>query len=81
MNKTRRFAIIFVSVGVGSLISIYLIQKRMGTLSKQDYINLGFNFFFSVAMVVGVSILLQRMNNKYDKEQGKKNEELIVNNE
>ncbi|MBK6399221.1 MAG: hypothetical protein IPP27_04475 [Bacteroidetes bacterium] len=74
MNKTRRFAIIFVSVGVGSLISIYLIQKRMGTLSKQDYINLGFNFFFSVAMVVGVSILLQRMNNKYDKEQGKKNE-------
>ena len=74
MNKTRRFAIIFVSVGVGSLISLYLIQKRMGTLSKQDYINLGFNFFFSVAMVVGVSILLQRMNNKYDKEQGKKNE-------
>ncbi len=74
MNKTRRFAIIFISVGVGSLISIYLIQKRMGTLSKQDYINLGFNFFFSVAMVVGVSILLQRMNNKYDKEQGKKNE-------
>ena len=74
MNKTRLFAIIFVSVGVGSLISIYLIQKRMGTLSKQDYINLGFNFFFSVAMVVGVSILLQRMNNKYDKELGKKNE-------
>ncbi|MFZ7115614.1 MAG: hypothetical protein ACO1G9_09575 [Bacteroidota bacterium] len=74
MNKTRRYIIIFASVGVGSLISIYLIQKRMGTLSKQDYINLGFNFFFSAAMVIGVSILLQRMNNKYDKEQGKKNE-------
>ena len=74
MNKTRRYIIIFASVGVGSLISIYLIQKRMGTLSKQDYINLGFNFFFSAAMVIGVSILLQRMNNKYDKEQRKKNE-------
>ena len=74
MNKTRRYIIIFASVGVGSLISIYLIQKRMGTLSKQDYINLGFNFFFSAAIVIGVSILLQRMNNKYDKEQGKKNE-------
>ncbi len=74
MNKTRRYIIIFASVGVGSLISIYLIQKRMGTLSKQDYINLGFNFFFSATMVIGVSILLQRMNNKYDKEQGKKNE-------
>ncbi len=74
MNKTRRFVIIFISVGVGSLISFYLIQKRMGSLSKQDYVNLGFNFFFSAAMVIGVSILLQRMNNKYDKEQGKKNE-------
>jgi hypothetical protein len=74
MNKTRRFVIIFISVGVGSLISFYLIQKRMGTLSKQDYVNLGFNFFFSAAMVIGVSILLQRMNNKYDKEQKKKNE-------
>lgn len=74
MNKTRRYIIIFASVGVGSLISIYLIQKRMGTLSKQDYINLGFNFFFSATMVIGVSILLQRMNNKYDKEQRKKNE-------
>lgn len=74
MNKTRRLIIILVSVGVGSLISIYLIKQRMGTLSKQDYVNLGFNFFFSAAMVIGVSILLQRMNNKYDKEQGKKNE-------
>ncbi|MBK8586618.1 MAG: hypothetical protein IPN88_14825 [Bacteroidetes bacterium] len=46
MNKRRRFFIIFASVGVGSLISLYLIQKRMGTLSKQEYINLGFNFFF-----------------------------------
>ena len=74
MNKRRRFIIIFFSVAVGSLISFYLIQKRMGTLSKQDYINLGFNFFFSAAMVIGISILLQRMNNKYDKEQEKKNE-------
>jgi uncharacterized membrane protein len=69
MNKRRRFIIIFLSVAVGSLISLYLIQKRMGTLSKQDYVNLGFNFFFSAAMVVGISILLQRMNNKYDREQ------------
>ena len=74
MNKTRRFVIIFVSVGVGSLISLYLIQKRMGTLSKQEYINLGFNFFFSAAMVIGISILLQKMNNKYDKEQREKDE-------
>ncbi|HQW22262.1 MAG TPA: hypothetical protein PLI47_03110 [Bacteroidia bacterium] len=77
MNKRRRFFIIFASVGVGSLISLYLIQKRMGTLSKQEYINLGFNFFFSAAMVVGISILLQRMNNKYDREQKEKeNEEM-----
>lgn len=76
MNKRRRFIIIFSSVAVGSLISFYLIQKRMGTLSRQDYINLGFNFFFSAAMVIGISILLQRMNNKYDKEQKERDEKM-----
>jgi hypothetical protein len=72
MNNRRRYTIIFLSVTVGSLISLYLIKKRMGTLSKTDYINLGFNFFFTAAIVIGISILLQRMNKKYDDNGDKK---------
>lgn len=75
MTNRRRITIVFLSVGVGSIISLYFIKKRMGTLSQHDYINLGLNFFFSAAMVVGISILLSRMNKKYDKEQKEKDKD------
>jgi hypothetical protein len=71
ITKRRRFTIILISVGTGSLISLYILKQKLGTLNQADYISLLFNFFFAAAMVVGLAILLQRMNDKYDNEQKK----------
>jgi hypothetical protein len=71
VSKKRRFIIILVSVTLGSLISLWIVKQRLGTLSQNDYFSLAINFFFAAALVVGLSIFLQRMNDKYDKEEKK----------
>ncbi len=77
MNNRRRYIIIFLSVGVGSMISLWILKKRMGTLSQHDYVQLGINFFFAAAVVIGISILLSRVNKKYDDEEKQKNDNNI----
>jgi len=64
MNKTRRFLIIFFSVGTGTLLALWILKKRMGSLKKDDYVQLGFNFLFAVAIVIGISLLFQHLSNK-----------------
>ncbi|MBK6444972.1 MAG: hypothetical protein IPG90_00880 [Bacteroidetes bacterium] len=64
MNDRRRLIIIIISVGVGSLISLYIVKQRLGNLKREDYIQLGFNFLFAIAVVVGIALLLQNMNKK-----------------
>lgn len=71
ISKKRRFVLILASVGTGSLISLIILKQKLGTLNQADYISLLFNFFFAAVMVVGIAILLQRMNDKHDKEQKK----------
>jgi len=64
MNPRRRILIVLISVTVGSTISLYFIRQRMGTLKPQDYVQLGFNFVFAAAIVIGIALLLNYMNNK-----------------
>jgi hypothetical protein len=71
ITKKRRFILILVSVGTGSLISLFILKQKLGTLNDADYLSLLFNFFFAAVMVVGLAILLQRMNDKYDNDQKK----------
>ncbi len=63
ISNRRRYTIILISVSVGSIISLWIVKLRMGTLKPSDYLSLGLNFLFAAAMVVGLSILLKRMNN------------------
>ncbi len=62
MSNRRRFLIIFISLGIGSLLSIWVIKKRMGNLSPQSYMQLIFNFIFAAAIVIGISLLFKKMN-------------------
>ena len=62
ISKKRRLIIIIISVTLGSLISLYIVKKRMGTLNQQDYMQLGFNFLFAIAIVIGIGLLFQKMN-------------------
>jgi hypothetical protein len=64
MNNRRRFTIILISVGLGSLISFYIVKKRLGSLKHEDYVQLGINFLFAVAIVVGIALLFRNMNKK-----------------
>lgn len=61
--------IILLSVSLGSLLSVWIIKKRMGTLSPDAYWQLIFNFIFAVAIVIGIGILFKRMNKDSDKEK------------
>ncbi|MCC7233010.1 MAG: hypothetical protein IT242_08715 [Bacteroidia bacterium] len=71
LSNRRRYTIIFISVLAGSLISFWIVKQRMGTLGPNDYIQLGINFLFAVAIVVGISFFLHRMN-KQNTDDGKK---------
>ncbi|REJ83029.1 MAG: hypothetical protein DWQ44_02640 [Bacteroidetes bacterium] len=72
LNKKRRMLLIFLSVLTGSLISLWIMKKRMGTLKESDYFQVGFNFLFAAAIVIGISLLLQKMDRNEQNKNGKK---------
>ena len=65
-NRNETGAVYLLSslpVGVGSLISLYIVKQRLGNLERDDYIQLWLQFFdFAIAVVVGIALLLQHMN-------------------
>ncbi len=68
MKNRRRIIIVILSVSVGSLISFWFIQKKVGTLTRDNYMQLIFNFIFAIAIVVGLAILFSKTNkNDQDK--------------
>lgn len=75
MKSKRRILLIILSVTTGSVISLWIMKKRMGNLSAHDYSQIGLNFLFSAALVVGLAIFLQRMNDKDKKELEKQKRE------
>ncbi len=64
ISKKRRLIIILISVTAGSLISLYIVKKRLGGLKPDDYVQLGINFLFAIAIVVGIALLFQKMDKK-----------------
>lgn len=62
MTNKRRFTIIFISLTLGSILSILIVKKRIGNLSPQSYMQLIFNFIFAAAIVVGIALLFKKMN-------------------
>jgi flagellar biogenesis protein FliO len=64
VSNKRRIIIILSSVTTGSLISLWIVKKRLGTLSPANYMSLLFNFIFAAALVVALAVLLKKMNDK-----------------
>ena len=62
MTNRRRFTIIFISLTLGSILSIWIVKKRIGNLSPQSYMQLIFNFIFAAAIVIGIAMLFKKMN-------------------
>lgn len=62
MTNRRRFSIIFISLTLGSILSIWIVKQRIGTLSPQSYMQLIFNFIFAAAIVIGIALLFKKMN-------------------
>jgi len=68
MNSRRRAIIIFASVLMGTFLAFLLIRSRTGSLKPNDWVQLGFNFLFAVAIVVGVGWILKMMRKDNPKE-------------
>lgn len=64
ISNRRRIFIVIISVTIGSLLAGWIMQKRMGHLSHENYMSLMFNFIFAAAVVVGLMIFLGRMNKR-----------------
>lgn len=68
MNNRRRIIIIIVSVLMGTFFAFLLVKSRMGTLKPNDWFQLGFNFLFAVAIVIGIGMILKMMREKNPKQ-------------
>jgi len=64
MSNRKRITIIILSVLMGTFFAFLLIRSRMGTLQPNDWFQLAFNFFFAVAIVIGVGWVLRVMRKK-----------------
>lgn len=53
--------IIVASVLMGTFLAALLVKSRMGTLKPNDWFQLGFNFLFAVAIVVGIGLVFKFM--------------------
>ena len=64
MTNRRRVIIIVTSVLMGTFLAALLVKSRMGTLKPNDWFQLGFNFLFAVAIVVGIGLVFRFMKKK-----------------
>jgi len=62
LSPRRRLTLVISSVALGSVGAAFLWKQRYGTLKQENINQLIFNFIFAVAIVVGIGILLSRMN-------------------
>lgn len=60
--------IIAASVLMGTFLAALLVKSRMGTLKPNDWFQLGFNFLFAVAIVIGIGMVFRAMKKKDEKQ-------------
>ncbi len=68
MSNRRRVIIIAASVLMGTFLAALLVKSRMGTLKPNDWFQLGFNFLFAVAIVIGIGMVFRAMKKKDEKQ-------------
>jgi hypothetical protein len=68
MNSKRRLIIVATSVLMGTFLAYLLVKSRLGTLKPNDWMQLGFNFIFAVAIVIGIGFLFIKTRDKNPKE-------------
>lgn len=60
----RRLLIIVSSVAMGSIFAALIMKQRFGALKQENINQLIFNFIFAAGIVVGIGILLSKMQKK-----------------
>ncbi len=64
LSPRRRFIIVLSSVAVGSALAAMLMKQRFGTLKEENINQLIFNFIFGAAIIIGIGVLLTKINKK-----------------
>lgn len=67
LQPRRRLIIAISSVALGTFAAALLWKSRYGTLKQENINQLIFNFIFAVGIVIGIGILLSKMNKGGDK--------------
>lgn len=62
----RRLFIALGSVALGSLLAAMFMKQRFGSLKQENMNQLLFNFIFAAGIVIGIGVLLSKMNKKND---------------
>ena len=73
MTNKRRYMLVGVSVGFGTLLSALLLASR-GKLEGTGYVTLFFNMAIAVAVIFGLGVVFKSMDKKLkdqDKKEGK----------
>ena len=71
LSPRRRFVIVLSSVALGSFLAALFMKQRFGTLKQENINQLIFNFIFAAGIVIGIGVLLSKMNRKDDENQKK----------
>ena len=61
--------IVLASVALGTFLAALFMKQRFGTLKQENINQLLFNFIFAAAIVIGIGVLLNKMNKKNDRER------------
>lgn len=64
MTNKRRLIIIISSVLSGTLISFLLVRRQLGKLDSHAWFQLALNFFFALAIVIVIGIVLRKKGDK-----------------
>lgn len=62
----RRLIIALSSVALGSILAAMFMKQRFGSLQQDNVNQLIFNFIFAAGIVIGIGVLLSKMNKKDD---------------
>ncbi len=76
MTNKRRYTLIFISVTIGTILSVLMLASR-GALKGADYLTLVFNMAIAVSIIIALGFFFRKMDKKHEAEEKENNRKNI----